>query len=232
MGLEPLGGGLGTPKTQSPLLRVRLDTNESVAVAKWVTRMLWPIKTLSWHHRFRKGVRTWISAQCSLQEPLDGGLDAPWEASPWLLAECCVDVTVVVTLWEVARYQWVNPIRTRQFWLLEQELRFRSFLAKSSYRKGLVCWCDRSMCCWYTWLLTQLATCWSRSWRQTASALSRSAFFTNYFFEFSPVWARGWVDQNRSCVPCGYDKEIQRKRSIRTPQSWMRSTGLSAAEVY
>ena len=159
MGLEPLGGGLGTPKTQSPLLRVRLDTNESVAVAKWVTRMLWPIKTLSWHHRFTRGVRTWISTQWSLQEPLDGRLDALWLAFPWLLAECCVDVTVVVTLWEVARYQWVNPIRTRQFWLLEQELRFRSFLAKSSYRKGLVCWCDRSMCCWYTWLLTQLATC-------------------------------------------------------------------------
>ena len=32
--VEPLDGGVGTPKTRSPLLRVRYDTDESVAVAK------------------------------------------------------------------------------------------------------------------------------------------------------------------------------------------------------
>ena len=69
-----------------------------------------------------------LSVQWSLEEPLDGGLEAPSSASPWLLVECCADVTVVVTICDVARYWWVNPSRTRHFWLLKQELMFRPFL--------------------------------------------------------------------------------------------------------
>ena len=39
-----------------------------------------------------------LSAQWSLEKPLDGGLESPRTASPWLLVGCCADVTEVVSI--------------------------------------------------------------------------------------------------------------------------------------
>ena len=39
-----------------------------------------------------------LSAQRPLEEPLDGGFEAPCGPSLWVLVECCADVTSVVTI--------------------------------------------------------------------------------------------------------------------------------------
>ena len=39
-----------------------------------------------------------LSAQWSLEEPLDVGLEASWTVSPRLFVQCCADVKVVVPI--------------------------------------------------------------------------------------------------------------------------------------
>ena len=88
---------------------MRLDTDELVAMAKWVTRMLSQDKSLNELAACEEHSDPWTCAPWSMEEPLDGGLEALWNGSHWWLAELCADVERVATLLEVASWRWVTP---------------------------------------------------------------------------------------------------------------------------
>ena len=158
---------------------------------------------------------------------------APFTVSHWWLVWCCTDVTSVVTIWAVARYRWVKPLSTRQFWLLKWVLIFCSFLRtiqSSEWASSLMRWTYGLFLHLITAVLIQVLVLIRGDRRHQLCLDMPPSVPPSWWglFRFS-----SWVGRShRSCVPCGYDKGIQRERSIRTLQRWKRSTGHSESEVY
>ena len=85
---EPLGGCCGQKAELTPSLQ-----NKSQPVALFLGvghAVLTP--------PVEKRSQLTLSAQWSLEEPSDVGLEASWTSSPRLFVQCCTDVKVVVPI--------------------------------------------------------------------------------------------------------------------------------------